>query len=105
MASEILSRVAQAELECEEKINSTRQTADRASEIAKRKAEEKYNEMMAEAKESAKSRLQQANEYADVIRSERQKRTEEEIDELKKQCQSKESPTVLELSKKILELA
>jgi len=105
MASEILSRVAEAELECEKKIKAQKEKAQQAATIARQKAEEQYADEIAKAKASAESRLAQAAEYAGVLKAEQMKRTEEEIAALKANCQSKESPVVLALSKKILELA
>lgn len=105
MASEILSRVAAAELECENKLKTQREKASQATAMAKAKADDNCAEKIAEAKESAKARLDQAAEYAEVLKKEQQTRTDEEIANLKSGCLSKESPVVLALSKKILELA
>lgn len=105
MASEILSAIATAQAECEEKIRLQREKAQQAESIAKNKADEIYNALISEAKQTAEGRLSQAKEYADVLADEQRKRTEEEINAMKKAIASKESPTVLAVAKKILELS
>ena len=105
MASDMLSVIAQAEAECEEKIKLQTEKAQKAHDIAQQKAKELYDAVVGEAKKAAEDRLNQARDYAGILTEEQQKRTAETIDSIRSENAAKESPAVLAVSKKILELS